>query len=157
MFEIRKNLDLRKILYTPKIFLKSRFYCSASCAHTTSTPNQKFIYNQDFSAMLDRIPGICCFYAPNWLRGLLKATQVRSLVPTKSLLTIKTFMLCQIEFQNFDVSKGQLISKAIYGLLTSPKKQMDGFVLFVFLLFMTNKSNSSIRFLGESTARQSAF
>ena len=27
MFEIRKNLDLRKILVTPKIFLKSRFYC----------------------------------------------------------------------------------------------------------------------------------
>ena len=105
VFEIRKNLDLRKILYTPKIFLKSRFYCSASCAHTTSTPNQKFIYNQDFSAMLDRIPGICCFYAPNWMEGLPKATQVRSLVPTKSLSTIKTFMLCQIEFQNFDVPR----------------------------------------------------
>ena len=27
MFEIRKNLDLRKILVTPKIFLKSRFHC----------------------------------------------------------------------------------------------------------------------------------
>ena len=26
-FEIRKNLDLRKILFTPKIFLKSRFHC----------------------------------------------------------------------------------------------------------------------------------
>ena len=26
-FEIRKNLDLRKILSTPKIFLKSRFHC----------------------------------------------------------------------------------------------------------------------------------
>ena len=29
MFEIRKNLDLRKILVTPKIFLKSRFHCTA--------------------------------------------------------------------------------------------------------------------------------
>ena len=28
MFEIRKNFDLRKILVTPKIFLKSRFHCS---------------------------------------------------------------------------------------------------------------------------------
>ena len=28
VFEIRKNLDLRKILSTPKIFLKSRFHCS---------------------------------------------------------------------------------------------------------------------------------
>ena len=27
LFEIRKNLDLRKILVTPKIFLKSRFHC----------------------------------------------------------------------------------------------------------------------------------
>merc|ERR1712008_431999 len=27
VFEIRKNLDLRKILPTPKIFLKSRFHC----------------------------------------------------------------------------------------------------------------------------------
>ena len=53
--------------------------------------------------------------------------------------------------------KGQLISKAIYGLLTSPKKQTDEFDLFAFLLFTANKSNSSVRFLGESTARQSAF
>ena len=29
MFEIRKNLDLGKILVTPKIFLKSRFHCSS--------------------------------------------------------------------------------------------------------------------------------
>ena len=28
VFEIRKNLDLRKILSTPKIFLKSRFHCN---------------------------------------------------------------------------------------------------------------------------------
>ena len=30
MFEIRKNLDLRKILVTPKIFLKSRFHCTGN-------------------------------------------------------------------------------------------------------------------------------
>ena len=53
--------------------------------------------------------------------------------------------------------KDQLISKAIYGLLTSPKKWTDKFVLFAFLLFTANKSNSSVCFLGESTARQSAF
>ena len=34
---------------------------------------------------------------------------------------------------------------------------MDEFVLFAFLLFMANKSNLSVCFLGESTARQSAF
>ena len=34
---------------------------------------------------------------------------------------------------------------------------MDEFVLFAFLLFMANKSNLSVHFLGESTARQSAF
>ena len=56
-----------------------------------------------------------------------------------------------------EACKGQLISKAIYGLLTSPKKLTDEFVLFAFLLFMANKSNLSVRFLGESTACQSAF
>ena len=38
-------------------------------------------------------------------------------------------------------AKGHLISKAIYGLLTSSKKQTDEFVLFAFLLFTANKSN----------------
>ena len=55
------------------------------------------------------------------------------------------------------VSKGQLISKAIYGLLTFPKKRTDEFVLFAFLLFTANKSNSFVHFLGESTVRQSVF
>ena len=50
-------------------------------------------------------------------------------------------------------TKGQLISKAIYGLLTSPKIRTDEFDLFAFLLFTANKTNSSVRFLGESTAR----
>ena len=34
---------------------------------------------------------------------------------------------------------------------------MDKFVLFAFLLFTAIRSNSSVNFLGESTARQSAF
>ena len=37
------------------------------------------------------------------------------------------------------------------------QKRTDEFVLFAFLLFTANKSNSSVRFLGESTARQSPF
>ena len=52
--------------------------------------------------------------------------------------------------------KGQLILKADWCAIDSPKKRTDEFVLFVFVLFMVNKSNSSVRFLGESTARQSA-
>ena len=56
-----------------------------------------------------------------------------------------------------NIRKGQLISKPIYDLLTSPKKRTDEFDLFAFLLFTANKSNSSVRFFGESTARQSAF
>ena len=51
----------------------------------------------------------------------------------------------------------QLISKADWRAIDSLKKQADEFVLFAFLLFTANKSNSSVRFLGESTARQSAF
>ena len=37
VFEIRKNLDLRKILSTPKIFLKSRFHCIVFCATNLNT------------------------------------------------------------------------------------------------------------------------
>ena len=59
-------------------------------------------------------------------------------------------------FWNFQ-SEGQLFSKVIYGLLTSPKKQTDEFVLFAVLLFTENKSNSFIHFLRESTARKSVF
>ena len=55
------------------------------------------------------------------------------------------------------VTKGHLISKPIYDLLTSPKKRTDEFDLFAFLLFTANKSNSSVHFFGESTARQSTF
>ena len=54
---------------------------------------------------------------------------------------------------DFWQSKGPLISKATYGLLTSPKKGMDKFAFLAFLLFKANWSNC---FLGESTARQFA-
>ena len=64
----------------------------------------------------------------------------------------------QVSLQNNkSMAKGQLISKADWRAIDSPKKQTDKFVLFAFLLFTANKSNSSVRFLGESTARQSAF
>ena len=53
--------------------------------------------------------------------------------------------------------KGQLISKADWRTVDSPKKPTDEFVLLAFLLFTANKSNFSVRFLGESTERQSAF
>ena len=56
-----------------------------------------------------------------------------------------------------EYAKGQLISKADWRAIKSPKKRTDKFVLFAFLLFTANKSNCSVRFLGESTARQSAF
>ena len=46
----------------------------------------------------------------------------------------------------FVCTKGRrLISKAIYGLLTSPQKLTIEFVLFAFLLFTANKSNSLVR------------
>ena len=45
--------------------------------------------------------------------------------------------------------KGQLISKAIYGLLTPPKKRMNEFDLFVVKSKKANKTNSSVPFLGE--------
>ena len=39
----------------------------------------------------------------------------------------------------------------------SPKKQMDEFDLFIVKRKKASKTNSSIRFLAESMARQSAF
>ena len=54
-------------------------------------------------------------------------------------------------------AKDQLISKADWCAIDSPKKRTEEFVLFAFFLFTANKSNSSVRFLGESMARQSAF
>ena len=56
-----------------------------------------------------------------------------------------------------NTTKGQLISKADWHAIDSPKKLTDEFVLFAFLHFRANKLNLSVRFLGESTARQSAF
>ena len=53
-------------------------------------------------------------------------------------------------------AKGQLILKADWRGIDSPKKRTDKFVSFSFLLFMANKSNLSLRLLGESAARQSA-
>ena len=38
------------------------------------------------------------------------------------------------------VSKGQLISKADWRVINSPKKQTDEFVLFAFLLFTASAS-----------------
>ena len=60
-------------------------------------------------------------------------------------------------FAKIGTIKGQLISKADWRGIDSPKKQTDEFVLFALLLFTANKSNSSVHFLGESMARQSAF
>ena len=53
--------------------------------------------------------------------------------------------------------KAQLILKADWRAIDSPKKRRDEFVLFTFLLFTANKSNSSVHFLGESMVRKSAF
>ena len=54
-------------------------------------------------------------------------------------------------------TKGPLILKADLRAIDSPKKRTDEFILFAFLIFTANKSNWSIRFLGESMVRQSAF
>ena len=74
------------------------------------------------------------------------------------LKIVSTKILYQLYCQFMYIcTKGQLISKADWHAIDSPKKRTDEFVLFAFLLFTANKSNSSVRFLGESTARQSAF
>ena len=58
---------------------------------------------------------------------------------------------------NLYYTKGQLISKADWRVVDSPKKRTDEFDLFTVKSKKTNKTNSSVRFFGESMARQSAF
>ena len=54
-------------------------------------------------------------------------------------------------------SKGQIKPKADWRAVDSPKKRRNEFILFPFLLFTANKTNLFDRFMGESTACQSAF
>ena len=54
-------------------------------------------------------------------------------------------------------TKGQIKPKADWRAVDSPKKRTNEFDFFDFLLFTAKKPNSFVRFLGESTARQSAF
>ena len=53
---------------------------------------------------------------------------------------------------SFPPHKGQIKPKA-----DSPKKWMNQFVLFAFLLFTANKTNSFVLFLGEYTAHPNCF
>ena len=70
---------------------------------------------------------------------------------------IRTLPSLNIKGAFYLQSKGQLISKADWRAIDSPEKRTDKFVLFAVLLFTANKSSSSVHFLGESTACQSAF
>ena len=54
-------------------------------------------------------------------------------------------------------TKGQIKVKADWRAVDSPKKQMNEFGLFAFLLFMVNKTNLLVHFLGESMARPNCF
>ena len=55
------------------------------------------------------------------------------------------------------IGKGQIKLKADWRAVDSPKNQMDEFDLFAVKSEKANKTRSSIRFLGESMACQSAF
>ena len=55
------------------------------------------------------------------------------------------------------VLKGQTKPKADCCTVNSPNKEQTNLFCLLFLLFTANKSNSLVRFLGESTARQSCF
>ena len=60
-------------------------------------------------------------------------------------------------FAKIGTIKGQLISKADWRGIDSPKKRTDEFDLFAVKSKKANKTNSSVCFLGESMPRQSAF
>ena len=81
------------------------------------------------------------------------------MVCTKQLFMLFWFLLIQIGYVDIlvlsSLPKGQLISKADWHAIDSPKKQTDEFALFAFLVFTANKLDSLVRFLGESMVRQS--
>ena len=54
-------------------------------------------------------------------------------------------------------TKGQLISKADWRAIDSPKKRTDEFDFVAVKSEKANKTNSFVHFLGESTAGQSCF
>ena len=63
VFEIRKNLHLRKILVTPKIFLKSRFQCNRKLVGNTKRHRSmkiKIFYPQNICYRQNRIQDLCC-------------------------------------------------------------------------------------------------
>ena len=55
------------------------------------------------------------------------------------------------------IAKGQIKPKADWRAVDSPKKRMNEFEFFALKSKKVNKTNSFVRFLGESMARQSAF
>ena len=61
----------------------------------------------------------------------------------RATLNVFVFAKCS---KGYVYSKGQLISKADWRAMDSPKKRTDEFVLFASLLFTANKSNSSVGF-----------
>ena len=72
------------------------------------------------------------------------------------LLNTKIKVLCT-ESKNQKSVKGQIKPKADWRAVDSPKKQTNEFVLFAFLLFTANKTNSFVCFLGETTSRPNRF
>ena len=79
------------------------------------------------------------------------STKSRKSPGSKTLQTYKYFGIV------LSVRTGQLISKADWRAIDSPKKRTDEFDLFAMKSKKANKTNSSVCFLGEFMARQSAF
>ena len=80
----------------------------------------------------------------------------RGIYARNVILGIAHWEFFHIILKKWSLEKGQLISKADWRAIDSPKKRKNEFVLFAFLFFTANKSNSSVRFLGESMVHQSA-
>ena len=99
--------------------------------------------------------------AQRWFNPILNSQNFQFIIHrSKTRQPVFILAMCSSSRDSSAVSfraKGQLILKADWCAIDSPKKRTDELVLFAFLLFMANKSNSPVRFLGESTARQSAF
>ena len=58
---------------------------------------------------------------------------------------------------NFNFSKGQIKPKADWRAVDSPEKRTNEFGYFALKSKKAEKTNSFVRFFGESTVRQSAY
>ena len=90
----------------------------------------------------------CRIFSPTLLNNFCSYERNRGCKRRNCLIWFSYFN--QLLFWKYP-SEGQIKPKADWRAIDSPKKRTNKFVFFAFLLSTANKTNSFVRFLGEST------